>query len=90
MSEREKHYDIEPDDDDEDDGIGRSEREPFGVVSASGQDDAFQRAMRRAIARGKERAVEGVKTADPNDSRVLRPMRGEPRVTNGSVFSLLV
>ena len=37
------------------------------------QNDAFLLAMRKAVKRGLERSgIEGIKTADPNDTRVLR------------------
>jgi hypothetical protein len=44
---------------------------PYGAA-APAQDAAFQDALRRAIAMGRERAAEGVKQADPNDNRYVR------------------
>lgn len=42
------------------------------AISFAEQDDAFCAAMRKAIARGKEKPPVGVKPADPNDIRYVR------------------
>lgn len=59
---------------------------PYGVTPQQ-QDLAFQNAMQRAIARGRERATPGVKTADPNDCRVVLPRYATTHVSTASTIN---
>jgi hypothetical protein len=51
-----------------------------------GQDQEFCEAMRRAIKRKKEKAIEGIKVADQSEARALTPVRAETFVPTQSML----
>jgi len=57
---------------------------PFGATGFQAQDEAFCAAMRKAIARGKEKVEEGVKTAPGTDVRYVRQVRVPTHVRTAS------